>query len=317
VQEDSSTSPSPAESVAFSAAWRFNNVVGKSGGSAAYSRSAMTEELRGRRIVVPETRELALLVDMLEERGATCLACPMVAIHDAPDPAPVEAWLRRFIAAPCDELILLTGEGLRRLVALAARRDIRDAFVAAVGASRRITRGPKPVRALREIGLDSDLSADPPTTEGVISLFSTIDLRGRRVGAQLYPESAHERLLSHLEGAGAEVDPVTPYVYASSAEDSAVIAVIDEMAAGRVDAIAFTSAPQVRRLRDVARKNGRADAMRRGLSRVAVAAVGPVVASELAALGVKPSILPAGESYFMKPLVRALAAAFETRPPPA
>ena len=47
---------------------------------------------------VPETRELALFIGMLEERGATCLPCPLVAIHDAPDPAPVEAWLRRFIA---------------------------------------------------------------------------------------------------------------------------------------------------------------------------------------------------------------------------
>jgi uroporphyrinogen-III synthase len=34
-------------------------------------------------------------------------------------------------------------------------------------------------------------------------------------------------------------------------------AVIAEMAAGQIDAIAFTSAPQVRRFRDVARSFGR------------------------------------------------------------
>ena len=44
-----------------------------------------------------------------------------------------------------------------------------------------------------------------------------------------------------------------PYVYASEADDARVIAVIAEMAAGQIDAIAFTSAPQVRRFRDVAR----------------------------------------------------------------
>jgi uroporphyrinogen-III synthase len=53
-------------------------------------------DLSGRRIVVPETRELGQLVRMLEERGADTVPCPMIAIRDAPDPAPVEAWLRRF-----------------------------------------------------------------------------------------------------------------------------------------------------------------------------------------------------------------------------
>ena len=56
----------------------------------------MTEELSGRRIVVPETRELGQLVRMLEELGADTVSCPMIAIRDAPDTAPVEAWLRRF-----------------------------------------------------------------------------------------------------------------------------------------------------------------------------------------------------------------------------
>ena len=44
----------------------------------------MTEELSGRRIVVPETRELGQLVRMLEERGAQAIPCPMIAIRDAP-----------------------------------------------------------------------------------------------------------------------------------------------------------------------------------------------------------------------------------------
>ena len=47
----------------------------------------MTEELTGRRIVVPETRELGQLLRMLEEHGADTVPCPMIAIRDAPDPA--------------------------------------------------------------------------------------------------------------------------------------------------------------------------------------------------------------------------------------
>ena len=269
----------------------------------------MTEELIGRRIVIPETRELGQLLRMLEERGADTVPCPMIAIRDAPDIAPVEAWLCRFAKGACDDLVLMTGEGLRRLLGLARRIDLESSFIDALRLTRKITRGPKPVRALREIGLAADVPADEPTTEGVIAALERHDLTGRRVGVQLYPTNPNGRLLKFLEGAGAEVDPVIPYVYASEADDARVIAVIAEMAAGQIDAIAFTSSPQVRRFRDVARAFGREAELRQGFERIIVAAVGPIVAAELDALGVQVNVTPRDNTFFMKPLVRELAIA--------
>src|ERR687883_188868 len=105
----------------------------------------MTGVLAGRRVVVPETRELDVLADMLERQGATAIRCPLVSIHDTPDEAPVLAWLRRFIEQPPDDLILMTGEGLQRLVGFARRAGIEEPFVLALGKVRKITRGPKPV----------------------------------------------------------------------------------------------------------------------------------------------------------------------------
>ena len=172
----------------------------------------------------------------------------------------------------------------------------------------RLRAGQRPVRALREIGLAADVPADKPTTEGIIAALERHDLTGRRVGVQLYPGNANERLLKFLEGAGAEGDPVLPYVYASEVDDTRVIDVIAEMAAGRIDAIAFTSAPQVRRFRDVARGCGREAELRQGLERIVVAAVGPIVAAELNAIGVRVNVTPRDNTFFMKPLVRELAA---------
>ena len=91
-----------------------------------------------------------------------------------------------------------------------------------------------------------------------------------------------------------------------------MIAVIAEMAAGGMDAIAFTSAPQVRRFRDVALAFGREAELRQGLERIVVAAVGPIVAAELDAMGVQVDVTPRGNKFFMKPLVRELAAALTT-----
>jgi uroporphyrinogen-III synthase len=273
----------------------------------------MTDDLSGRRIVVPETRELGQLVRMLEELGADTVPCPMIAIRDAPDAAPVEAWLRRFVDRTCDDLVLMTGEGLRRLLGFARRIDLDSAFIDALRLARKITRGPKPVRALREIGLAADVAADEPTTEGVIAVLERHDLTRRRVGVQLYPGKGNERLLKFLKGAGAQGDPVLPYVYASEVDDTRVIAVIAEMAAGRIDAIAFTSAPQVRRFRDVGRAFGREAELRQGLERIVVAAVGPIVAAELNAIGVQVNVTPRDNKFFMKPLVRELAAALKEK----
>ena len=126
---------------------------------------------------------------MLEAQGATTLRCPLVAIADAPDPAPVLAWLNRFVDAPPDDLVLMTGEGLRRLRGFAERAGLEPAFRGALGQVRTITRGPKPAQALREIGLTPGLRAERPTSEGVVAALAQGALRGRRVALQLYPDA--------------------------------------------------------------------------------------------------------------------------------
>lgn len=271
---------------------------------------ADARRLSGRRIAVLETREADRLAAMLRAEGAEIVACPAVAIVAPADPAPVRAWLDRFVAAPFDDLILLTGEGVYRLRDLARQMGIEPALLRALGRTRTLSRGPKPARALRALGIPPQLRAVAPTTQGILTLLESLDLRGRRVGVQLYPGAAEDRLVGFLAAAGAVPDPVTPYEYASHAADEAIIALIDALAAGAVDVVAVTSAPQVRRLFEVAQANGRGERLVAGLRRTRIAAIGPVVAEALARRGLAAAIMPDG-SYFMKPLVSAIGAAFE------
>lgn len=271
----------------------------------------MTEmTLAGRTIAVPETRELDIFAGLLERRGATVLRCPLVAIHDAPDATPVLAWINRVIAGECNDLIFLTGEGVRRLLTCIERHapQLRVSFIAALGNARKITRGPKPARALRELGLQPDLPAEVATTEGIIALLQNTDLQGRCIGVQLYGNDPNQRLISFLEGKGARTLPVAPYVYADAAEDSEIENLVQQLAAGTVDAIAFTSMQQVTRLFTVV-GNERA---RAALEKSLVAAVGPVVAESLKERGVQVSLMPQ-DAFFLKPLTRALEEALGSR----
>jgi uroporphyrinogen-III synthase len=277
----------------------------------------MAERLSGYRILILETREEAQFSRLLAERGADVLQCPMFTIQDAPDPAPIEAWIARFTDKPFDDLVLMTGEGLRRLMKVARRMDVAQAFIAAVGGARKFARGPKPGRALREIGLEPQITTEKPTSEGIAEMLSRVDLRGRRVGLQLYPDRDHGALIGAIEAQGAKVDTVLPYVYDAQAADTNIVTAIEEMAQGRVDAIALTSSGQVRRLIEVARAHRCEDRLREGLARTPIASVGPVVSDELKSHGLRTDIYPANDAFFMKPLISAMAAALGKAAPRA
>jgi uroporphyrinogen-III synthase len=277
----------------------------------------MADKLNGYRILILETREEAQFSRLLAEQGADVLQCPMFTIHDAPDPAPIEAWIRRLIDQPCDDLVLMTGEGLRRLMKVARRVNAEQDFIAAIGKPRKFARGPKPGRALREIGLEPQVTTEKPTSEGIAEMMSRIDLRGHRVGLQLYPDRDHSVLIGAIAAQGAEVDTVLPYVYDAQAADANIVTAIDEMAQGRIDAIALTSSGQVRRLFEVAQTHGYEARLRDGLTRTPIASVGPVVSGELRSQGMRTDISPANDAYFMKPLISAMAATLGRAPPRA
>jgi uroporphyrinogen-III synthase len=261
------------------------------------------QPLAGRVVAVPETREIDVFAAMLERRGAQVVRCPMVAIRDAPDPAPVLQWSRELAAGSFDDLILLTGEGLRRILVCIDRNEpaLKESFVAALTRVRKITRGPKPARALRELGMKPDIAPERPTTEGVIASLQPFDLVGRRFGVQLYGTEPNRPLVDFLETAGAKVSTVAPYVYADAADNEAILTLLKRILAGEVDAIAFTSTPQVERLFAVAP----AESITAALAKTVVAAVGPVVADTLRRHGIQARVMPE-ESFFLKPLTSVL-----------
>jgi uroporphyrinogen-III synthase len=262
--------------------------------------TSMTLPLTGRTVAVAEGRQLEELAQMLEKEGARVLRCPLIGIIDAPDEQPVRDWLDRLIAGHFDYVVLLTGEGVSRLLGVAERMGKRDAAIAALDRAQTVARGPKPGRALKEAGLTAKRVAATPTTEGVITALRAEPLTGKTVGVQLYggPNAA---LTDAIAAAGATPAPVVPYVYAASADGDRVAELLATLGRGEVDAIVFTSSPQIDRLYEVAAKRGIAV----DFSHTRVAAVGPIVADALRRRGAPVHICPE-QGFVMKNLVKHL-----------
>lgn len=257
-------------------------------------------------VAVPESRQLDVLAEMIEKRGGRVIRCPLVSIYDAPDPQPVEIWLNNFLNTRFDALIILTGEGIRRLTVFAERRGKKEAWVAALASVHKICRGPKPGAALREIGLSADQLAAAPTTDGVIETLETMPLEGKKIAVQLYGTEPNEKLITFLQHQQvAQISTVAPYIYASDAEDASVKSLIESMIKGEVNVIAFTSQPQLRRLISVAKANLLEQELIAALQQMHVAAVGPVIETELQKLGISVAIRPE-TSFFMKPMIRKM-----------
>jgi uroporphyrinogen-III synthase len=269
----------------------------------------MSLPLTGRTIALAEGRQLEELAGMLETEGAAIVRCPLLSILDAPNPKPILTWLSDLAAHRFGYVILLTGEGLRRLLGFADRTGVQASVIEGLKCSRIVTRGPKPVRALKEINLAPSIVASAPTTDGVIAALRKESLRGQVVGVQLYNE-ANSPLTQFLEQAGATVQTVLPYIYAPAADSNRVADLIDRMAEGRIDVLVFTSSPQVDRLYEVAKERGLESKLAGATARTQVAAVGPIVAENLRGRGVPVAICPE-QGFVMKNLVqhvkRALA----------
>ncbi len=262
--------------------------------------------LTGQTIALAEGRQLEELAQMLEQEGASILRCPMVSILNPPEVEPVVAWLKQLAQNKFDYVIFFTGEGVRRLLNIAEDAGIKPEVLAGLEKTRLLTRGPKPVKALREVNLKPTVVADAPTTEGVISSLGKEDLKGKIVGVQLYSPS-NPALEKYLSKAGATMAATLPYIYAPAADADSVANLIGHMSRGEVNFLVLTSSPQVDRLFEVAGDRNLQSELGLAFEKTRIAAVGPVVAENLHKKQAPVHICPS-QGFVMKNLVKHILA---------
>ncbi|MGH7893810.1 MAG: uroporphyrinogen-III synthase, partial [Candidatus Binatia bacterium] len=179
-------------------------------------------------------------------------------------------------------LLLLTGVGTRALAHLLAEAS---ADVPALFARTRIVaRGPKPLAALRDLGIEGAIAVPSPNTwREVLVVVDGLGLpRASLVAVQEYgvpPHSLYDGLLAQ----GHRVLAVPVYEWALPEDSGPLRAGVDAVIRGEVDVAVFTSAVQVIHAFGVADDP---DALRRAFGHVVVASVGPVCSEALEAHGV-------------------------------
>src|SRR5947209_9114536 len=188
----------------------------------------MTQPLEHFTIVILEHRFTKEFSALLERFGASVYACPLLEERPVENREELEKFVRQAAASNLDVMIFLTGVGARFLVSAAESAGLKNEFLEALNKMTIVVRGPKPVAALRQVGVHVDVIPENPTTEGVIEALRTRDLQGRRIGVQLYG-TPNPLLVSALESKGAKVIPVQVYAYGAATESGAVNAFIERI----------------------------------------------------------------------------------------
>jgi uroporphyrinogen-III synthase len=262
--------------------------------------------LSGLRVVSFESRRAVELAELLRRHGTEPLQAPSmreVALDDNPA---AHDFARRLLDGRIDVVILLTGVGTRALVAAVETSCPRAQFAEALGRTVTIARGPKPVAALRELGLTPSIVIPEPNTwrEILRATEDVADVSGRRVAVQEYGVSNSD-LIDGLAARGAEVLAVPVYRWALPADTRPLRRAAHALADGEIDVALFTSATQAEHLLQMAREEGVEDRLKAACRLVLVASIGPVCSDALRALGLPPDLEP--EHPKMGHLVREVA----------
>ncbi len=269
--------------------------------------SDITPGFGGLRVVAFESRMAAEVATMIQRRGGVAIVAPAMREVALEDNHAALDFADRLLAGEFEVVIFMTGVGTRALFNAMETRHRRAPLVAALAAITTVARGPKPIRAMRDLGLEPSIVVPEPNTwrEVLSALSSRVELKGKRVAIQEYGVSNHE-LTTGLEARGAPVTIVPVYRWTLPADRTPLRTALNAIAAGAADVAIFTSSNQVTNVIQLAEADGIGDGVKRGFERMAVGSIGPVCSAQIRAYGLRVDFEP--EHSKLGQLVKAAAA---------
>lgn len=240
------------------------------------------EGFAGLRVVAFESRRAREMAELIRNKSGVPVTAPAMREVTIGENAAALDFLRRLEAKQIDVVILLTGVGTRTLVATLAPVCMPERFADLLRGVTVVARGPKPVAALRELGLAPDITAPEPNTwrELLAALDEQCALRGKTVAVQEYGAENPE-LIAGLEERGAGVWRVPVYRWALPEDLEPLREAVAALAGGAIDVALFTSATQVEHLVRIATDMGMLEGVKRGAARTVFGSIGPVCSEAL------------------------------------
>jgi len=250
----------------------------------------------GLRVLSLESRRAPEMAKLIAGNGGAATVAPSMREVPLASNAEALAFARRLAEGEFDMVVFLTGVGTRVLTRVVETVYPVERFVAALRKITIFARGPKPVAALKELGVPVTVAVPEPNTWR--DLLRTLDeksdslpIRGRQVAVQEYGVSNAE-LLAGLSDRGAHVTRVPVYEWGLPEDVGPLRAAVTSIASDEFDVVLFTTAIQVNHLFQVAAEMKQEEGVRRALSHVLIASIGPSTSERLREYGLTADFEP-------------------------
>jgi len=252
--------------------------------------------LKGLCVLSLESRRAQEMAKLIANYGGEAMVAP--SMREVPLESNPEAlsFARKLAGGEFDMVIFLTGVGMRSLVRLVEPVCPREQFVEALRKVSVVARGPKPVAALKELGVPVTVAAPEPNTwrEVIRALDDRADslpLQGRRVAVQEYGASNPE-LLAALAERGARVTRVPVYAWSLPEDTGPLRRAVEAIASGQIDIAFFTTSVQVDHLLRIAAEMNMEERVRRAFDRMLIGSIGPMTSDVLRERGLTADFEP-------------------------
>jgi uroporphyrinogen decarboxylase len=236
----------------------------------------------GLRVSALESRRRDEFARLIERFGGVATVSP--SMRELPIDKNKEAvdFAYRIMTGEVGLVIFLTGVGFKHFLATVEKHVDRQRLLDSLSDIITIARGPKPVAAMREVGLQPTYrAAEPNTWREVLQLIDqSIPISNVTVGLQEYGVTNHS-LVAGLEARGGRVLSVKVYQWDFPEDTKPLCENIESICQGNQDVLMFTSAHQAVNLLRMAEKMGCEPQLRSSLDRMVVASIGPTTTEML------------------------------------
>ncbi len=191
--------------------------------------------------------------------------------------------IRQVIAGEVDSLVLMTGVGTEAMLQIAESAGLKERLLQKMAEIPLLIRGPKPAAVLTKLKLPWAVKAPEPNTwQDLLSAIdgSEVDVRHRTIAVQEYGVPNPD-FYAGLEQRQATVLPMPVYRWALPDNLEPLKDAIRQIIDGQVDSVLFTSAQQVRHLREVADQSNCPAALRAALPKCLISSIGPTCSETL------------------------------------
>lgn len=227
----------------------------------AAEMARLIERNKGVALVVPSLREIPL---SSQENGAAFRLGVKLALEQI------------------DILILMTGTGTTALFDLLRTRYPLSELVESLKKLFVVARGPKPLAALKKLGLEPNIVVPEPNTW--VEVVSTLDeyrpVKNMRVAIQEYGVSNPE-LLEALKQRGAQLFPVAIYRWALPEDTGLLKQAIGDVLDGKIDVMLVTNAAQIDHVMQLVEQEGKTALFKEVCRKLVLASIGPTASERI------------------------------------